>query len=812
MDKLIFRFYGIAILLTLILIASIFGVFRHFDKSLEEQVESVLKARSEAILAKINSEINQRVQIVEDVSSYVKVNPDSQELLTYLETILKDNDGLSSIYYGTAENTMINGSGWVLPEGFDLRTRPWYEKAVEEGNTAITDVFLNASKDKWVITIAKPIFRMDSTLAGVVGADISIEKKVEIVEKMSNEKEQYLLIDSQRNIIASPYGVDGLVTLSELSPDMAKDFTRENNEIFLSTLDGREGYVLFNKIGNTNLTLGSFIPKDVYASYQKRWVYSMLFAASLILLIFIGTLLMQRKAVLKPLLNLAKDIEEIPLIQNPAYRIHDSIEDPCSVLRQSINRVLAELERHFTDLEESQSLLIKSEERNRAIISALPDIIFQYDDKGNFLSCKTNQDSILLIPKESIVGKNICEVMPEEIAQLGMKNMQKALSTNEIVRFEYQLDIDGETRYFEARAVKCAENEVLNIVRDITFEKKEKDYILEVSYKDHLTGLFNRRYFEEELEKMDNQESLPLLLIILDVNGLKLTNDAFGHLAGDDLLKKLASVLQHVCPDNGFAARIGGDEFVLLCPNSDHATADEITAKINHEINCEKINNMRISVSAGWELRCTLEQTMRDTFIRAENHMFKKKIVESKSMRNQTIKVIMQTLNEKNEREKRHSVEVSEWSRKIGAAMNLNEQMLNEIETAGLLHDIGKIAIREDVLNKPGVLSASEFDEIKKHSESGYQILKSVDSYSSLAEYVLSHHERFDGKGYPRGLRGEEIPLIARIICVADAFEAMLADRPYRKGMSRDEAINEIKRNSGTQFDPVVVESLLSLF
>lgn len=141
--------------------------------------------------------------------------------------------------------------------------------------------------------------------------------------------------------------------------------------------------------------------------------------------------------------------------------------------------------------------------------------------------------------------------------------------------------------------------------------------------------------------------------------------------------------------------------------------------------------------------------------------------------------------------------------------MNLSHDVLNEIEIAGLMHDIGKISVSEAVLNKPDRLTESEYEEIKRHPESGYQILKAVDSYSFLAEYALSHHERWDGEGYPRGLKGEEIPMIARIISVADAFEAMTSERPYRKAMSEEEAYAELKRHAGTQFDPAIVEQCL---
>jgi putative nucleotidyltransferase with HDIG domain len=160
-----------------------------------------------------------------------------------------------------------------------------------------------------------------------------------------------------------------------------------------------------------------------------------------------------------------------------------------------------------------------------------------------------------------------------------------------------------------------------------------------------------------------------------------------------------------------------------------------------------------------------------------------------------------------------HSKRVSEFCEDIAAKMNFNKENVSQIRIAGLMHDIGKIGIDENILNKPQKLSSDEWKEIERHSEIGYRILSSVNEFSEIAEHVLEHHEKWNGKGYPRGLKGEEISLQARIIAVADAFDAMTRDRAYGKALSEEEAINEIRRCSGTQFDPeiagVFVEKVL---
>ncbi len=347
---------------------------------------------------------------------------------------------------------------------------------------------------------------------------------------------------------------------------------------------------------------------------------------------------------------------------------------------------------------------------------------------------------------------------------------------------------------------------VVLVFRDVTEKKQKQKKIEYISKHDQLTGLYNRHFFEEELTKFDTGFNLPLTIVMLDVNGLKLTNDAFGHHAGDLLLKSVAKMLTSNSRKQDVVARIGGDEFVLLLPNTTENQAVEITDAIYSAVKEEKMENIIISVSIGWETKANSTHNISEIFSKAEKHMYSKKLIESQSMRNQTIKAIMHTLKETNSREKIHSRKVSEISLLIGELLNLDSQLLKEVETAGFMHDIGKIAINSNILDKADKLTDEEYKEIKRHPEIGYHILKSVDEYTHLAEYVLSHHERWDGRGYPRGLSGEEIPFVARIIAVADAYEAMTGERPYKEYIDKMEAIKELRRCSGTQFDPKIVE------
>ncbi len=337
------------------------------------------------------------------------------------------------------------------------------------------------------------------------------------------------------------------------------------------------------------------------------------------------------------------------------------------------------------------------------------------------------------------------------------------------------------------------------IQRYQSFEKIEF-----LSFHDQLTGIYNRRFYETAVLRLDNEKYYPLTLVMADVNGLKLTNDAFGHSAGDLLLQRIASILNRECRAQDVVARIGGDEFVILLPETDEKNAGVIINRINQAISKERIENLVLSVSVGFASKKSSSEDMTDVFKQAEDEMYRNKLSESSSVRSKTIDLILNSLFEKNKREMMHSHRVGNLCESIAREMDFSKDDINQMSIAGLMHDIGKIGISEESLNKPGNLHTNEWAEIKRHSEIGYRILGSVSEFSKIAEYVLEHHERPDGSGYPKGLKGDEISLQAKIISLADSYDAMTSERTYKKTLSVKEAVTEIKKCCGTQFDPGV--------
>ncbi len=219
-----------------------------------------------------------------------------------------------------------------------------------------------------------------------------------------------------------------------------------------------------------------------------------------------------------------------------------------------------------------------------------------------------------------------------------------------------------------------------------------------------------------------------------------------------------------------------------------------------------KIDHMLISVAIGYAIKFRVEEDIFVISKVAEDTMYRHKITEGSSARNRTIQTILTTLTEKYSDERMHSKRVSNFCFEMGRALDLSDDDRKELALAGLFHDIGKIAIPDHILGKQDALTAEEYERMKTHTEAGYQILRAADEYSNLAEYALYHHERYDGKGYPTGLKGDRIPLFARIISIADAYEAMTAERSYRAKKTEEEAIRELRSCAGRQFDPELTE------
>ncbi|MGH0052798.1 MAG: HD domain-containing phosphohydrolase [Sphaerochaetaceae bacterium] len=351
---------------------------------------------------------------------------------------------------------------------------------------------------------------------------------------------------------------------------------------------------------------------------------------------------------------------------------------------------------------------------------------------------------------------------------------------------------------------------------DITKRKLAEQRILYASRHDALTDLYDRGEFERIISTLPLEGNVPMSVVFADMNRLRIINEAFGREQGNWVLKQVAVILQEAFPEQASIFRVGGDEFALLLPNQSFGACEPILDEITEAVSRLKVMDAVVpSISFGICEVNEVSSDLNSAVKLAEKHLATQKLIDSPQMQGKAVYAIINTLHEKNKREEAHSRRVSELSEQLGRAFGLSERSCAELRLVGLLHDIGKIAISEAILNKKGKLNNTEWQEMKRHAEIGFRILNSVEDMNTLALYVLAHHERYNGSGYPKALCGEAIPLQSRMIAIADAYDAMTSERSYRKAVTARTAAKEIKRCAGTQFDPelakLFVEQVLAI-
>lgn len=477
------------------------------------------------------------------------------------------------------------------------------------------------------------------------------------------------------------------------------------------------------------------------------------------------------------------------------------------------NRTRLELitsENRFKELyhenEKKQTLL-------RALVDSIPDLIFYKDTNSVYMGCNVAFEKFAGRNQKELIGLTDWDLFDSDMADMFLKmdnemlKQGKSRRNDEVVTYPdgRQLYYDTlKTPYFDSYGKILG---LIGISRDITERKKKEEEILYLTYHDSLTGLYNRTFFDEEIHRIDNVDQLPVSVIIGDVNGLKIINDAFGHDEGDKLLCEIAKIISSCLRPGDIAARIGGDEFGILLPKTDSQTVQSVVKQIQNlcdqYINKADKETYYVSIALGPGTKTKSSEPLDKVRNSAEEFMYKRKLLEHKSPHSSILASIKTTMHEKSHETQEHTDRLGILSKKLGSLLNLDEREMVELELLCALHDIGKIGVDERVLTKTAQLTDDEWREMKKHPEIGYRIAMATPEFRGIAEYILCHHERWDGKGYPQGISGEEIPVLSRIISIADAYDAMTNDRIYRKALSKEEAKNEIIKNAGTQFDPL---------
>jgi len=481
--------------------------------------------------------------------------------------------------------------------------------------------------------------------------------------------------------------------------------------------------------------------------------------------------------------------------------------------------------RDITDRVAISEELKRSERRFRAIFEEAPLGVGVFDSiNGNAIMVNSKFVAIVGHSLEEINRMQWSEYSHPDEIQENLDNMAR-LMNNEITGFcmnKRYIKSDGSIVWANMTIAPINDPDTqfpqhLCMIQDVTAQKEKEQEILYLNYHDVLTGLNNRAFYDEEKKRLDTERQLPISIIVGDINGLKLANDMFGHVTGDRLLVEVASILKASCRGEDIISRVGGDEFAILLPQTNYEYAQRICKRIyeNCEMSLRDSHDRDVlvpSISLGIATKISVLQRLDDVEKEAEEAMYRRKLLERKSMHSSLLNAIKATMLEKNNETEAHAGRLIHLSQNMGRTLGLSDEEINDLELLATLHDLGKISMPDGILDKPGPLNEEEWLEMKRHPEIGYRIAQSTPELQSIADGILNHHEKWDGSGYPQGLSGETIPLVARIIAIVDAYDAMTQDRSYRKAKSHEEALREIHDNAGTQFDPKLAKLFIQQF
>lgn len=636
------------------------------------------------------------------------------------------------------------------------------------------------------------------------------------------ELDQALLSDLE--LISSSRITINQLSLSETGL-AAQPRTLEDSAVVASALvaDPADGsatsYLLLNPEQPADHALVAVVTKslDSYAREMSGMQRMTLGFSVIMILGVLLPLLLVHIRIQRPMARMSKRLLSVDVNAASLDPIPVEGRGELAALARTINGLIGRLAAERERLHES--------ERSKSLLLAnLPGMAYRcrYDRDYTMEFISAGCYALTGYRPEQLIGNRdlafndiICSAYREEV----WAKWVQAMASQTQVHLEYPIiTADGEQKWVFEQGQGVYDGDgrpaaIEGLIIDISQQKEREQVIRHISEHDFLTGLRNRTSFERALVEMDVPDNLPLSVVIGDVNGLKIINDAFGHDEGDQLLVSAAEILQDCCRDGDVLARVGGDEFALLLPRTDQEAMHQLIACVQQA--CDRFNQAGterlhfVSIALGGSTKVSPQLPLRHFSKLAEDAMYKRKLLEGRSLHSSLLASMRAALAERSQETDEHAARLVALSQATAELLGLSDDQLTTLELFAMLHDLGKIGVDNKILNKPGPLSPEEWVEMKKHSEIGYRIAMSSQELMPIAEFVRSHHERWDGSGYPDGLAGERIPLLARILAVVDAYDAMTSDRPYRLAMTQSAALAEIRRSAGSQFDPQVVQAFL---
>lgn len=478
--------------------------------------------------------------------------------------------------------------------------------------------------------------------------------------------------------------------------------------------------------------------------------------------------------------------------------------------QMSLLKVIGEIITAAIVKNETEEELKESEKRYREILNTMEEGYYEIGLDGKINYCNFAASRILGYSKSALIGMHYKEVCVDPDAAYQAFN--KVYLTEQVERrlVLKLLRRDNSELYCELSISLQKDNEgkpsgFTGIGRDVTERIEYEKRLEHISMHDQLTGIYNRAYFEVEIERLNKSRAYPISIISADLDGLKLINDTMGHEAGDKLLLSCAELIKNSLRRSDILARVGGDEFAALLTWADEETARSIVRRIRENLSTYNLRNkdLPLSISLGVATADKNTVDLHKVLKQADDMMYREKLyTSSSSSRSKIVQSLMAALAERDYITEGHAQRLEKLCMAVGERVNLSKRQLSDLALLAKVHDLGKVGIPDQILFKQDTLTHSEWEVMRSHPEKGYRIALSSPDLASVADLILKHHERWDGKGYPLGLKGDKIPVECRILAIVDAYDAITNKRPYSKARPTREALKEITKNAGSQFDP----------
>lgn len=480
--------------------------------------------------------------------------------------------------------------------------------------------------------------------------------------------------------------------------------------------------------------------------------------------------------------------------------------------------------RDITKIKQAEEQLRQSEKHSREVLTNLPIAISYATLEGKILFTNNRFTELFGYTCDEITNLDtmVKMIYPEIEAKFGKKyydeylnilNSQNQEIPNRCFQFTSKVACkDGTEKEIETVTFNNGKY-IYAAFTDITEQKEIEERLKQLSLYDALTGVYNRAFFEDHIKSAKDIGQKPVGLIVCDVDGLKVINDSLGHAAGDYMLKEVANILKSLFNNGELIARIGGDEFVVFLYETSEKELSAACNLVRERIRQYNDENPSppISLSMGYSLSKQVPVDIYTLFIEADNYLLREKLHRKNSAKNAIVQALLKALEARDFLTEGHGDRLQNLMESFTNTIEVPECEIADFKLFAHFHDIGKVGIPDSLLFKPSKLTDDEWAVMRQHCEIGHRIAMSAPDLAPIADWILKHHEWWNGGGYPLGLKGEEIPLACRILSILDAYDAMTSDRPYRKGLSHEIATSELMRCAGTQFDPALVNAFVSM-